>query len=88
MIVSGHQGEDDRVHGLELGAHDYVAKPFYPRELAVRVRRAAARSTARKPTRCDFGRLVVDLAARRVTVDGEPVRLTTVGRSGYRFEPG
>ena len=76
VIVSGHQDEADRVRGLELGADDYVAKPFYPRELAVRVRRAADRTTVRKPTRLEFGSLIVDLSAREVTLDGTPVRLT------------
>ena len=76
VIVSAHQDESDRVRGLQLGADDYVAKPFYPRELAVRVRRAADRGTERPPTRLAFGELVVDLEAREVTVGGDDVHLT------------
>ena len=76
VIVSAHQDESDRVRGLELGADDYVAKPFYPRELAVRVRRAADRRTTRSPSRLGSGPLVVDLDAREVTVDDAPVHLT------------
>jgi two-component system response regulator ResD len=76
VIVSGRQEESDRVRGLELGADDYVAKPFYPRELAVRVRRAAGRPVAPAPRELCFGSLVVDLEGREVRLDGEPVHLT------------
>ncbi len=69
----------DRIVGLELGADDYVTKPFSPRELAIRVRNVLKRAesppvaTARTLT---FGALTIDGAAREVTLDGEPVRLT------------
>lgn len=77
VILSSRESELDRVMGLELGAEDYVVKPFLPRELASRVRKAATRSPRRpSPTR-DFGDLVIDVASREVEVNGEPVTLTT-----------
>lgn len=75
VVLSARQEELDRVLGLELGADDYMIKPFYPRELATRVRRAAGRRPA-APTRIDVGDLVVDLDAREVFVRGQPVALT------------
>ena len=70
--------EADRIVGLELGADDYVTKPFSPRELAVRVR-TVLRRTASMPAgaeRLVFDGLVIDARAREVEVDGRPLRLT------------
>src|SRR5947207_10126278 len=76
ILLSGRGAEIDRVLGLELGADDYVVKPFSPRELASRVR-AVLRRTARTPTHfLDFGKLRVDVDARRVFLDGHLVELT------------
>ncbi len=76
ILLTGRVSETDRVVGLELGADDYVLKPFSPRELASRVR-AVLRRTARTATRVlDFGALRVDLDARRVFLDGDLVELT------------
>jgi two-component system, OmpR family, phosphate regulon response regulator PhoB len=76
ILLTGRVSETDRVVGLELGADDYVVKPFSPRELASRVR-AVLRRTARTPTRVlDFGSLRIDLDARRVFLDGDLVELT------------
>ena len=76
ILLTGRVSETDRVLGLELGADDYVVKPFSPRELASRVR-AVLRRTARTPTHClDFGKLRVDVDARRVFLDGHLVELT------------
>ena len=70
--------EEDRIAGLEVGADDYVTKPFSPRELALRVdsvlRRTRTNDQARTILRA--GGVTVDTAARRVTRDGEPVPLT------------
>lgn len=78
VILSSHQTEDDRVLGLELGAEDYIVKPFLPRELATRVRRAASRGTSTAPGgRLVFDRLEIDLVAREVTLDGTQVVLAT-----------
>lgn len=76
VILSGRRAEMDRVRGLELGAEDYVVKPFFPRELATRVRRAAERSSSPSVSRLVFGGVVIDLAAREALVDGTVVPLT------------
>jgi DNA-binding response OmpR family regulator len=72
--------EGDRVTGLEVGADDYVTKPFSPRELVLRVesvlRRAASGPAASGPGAIRAGRLEVDLAAHRVTRDGAALSLT------------
>jgi DNA-binding response OmpR family regulator len=80
VIMLTARGEAaDRIVGLELGADDYVTKPFSPRELAIRVRNVLKRAesppvpTAKTLT---FGALTIDGASREVTLDREPVRLT------------
>jgi len=79
LFVTARDDEVDRVLGLELGADDYVTKPFSPRELVARVR-AVLRRTA-EPTQGDqpvrVGGLVIDREARRVSIDARPVELTT-----------
>lgn len=75
VILSSREDEVDRVVGLELGAEDYVVKPFFPRELATRVRRAATRVQPAATSTLEVGDLVVDLASREVTVGGVQVDL-------------
>jgi DNA-binding response OmpR family regulator len=78
IMLTARGEETDRIVGLELGADDYVAKPFSPRELATRVRTVLRRSrpAEAKDERLTFGDLVVDAPAREVTKAGKPVRLT------------
>jgi DNA-binding response OmpR family regulator len=76
IMLTSRTDEIDRVLGLELGAEDYVVKPFYPRELAARVRRAAHRAHPVGTAPLEFGDLVVDVTSREVTVAGRTVDLT------------
>ena len=73
VVLSSRQEELDRVLGLELGAEDYVVKPFMPRELATRVRRAASRPRPEPPQRLEFGDVIIDLAKREIEVAGRLV---------------
>ncbi len=78
IMLTARGEEADRVVGLELGADDYVTKPFSPRELAARVRTVLRRS---EPLRADqaslsFDELEIDPSTREVLKAGEPLRLT------------
>lgn len=80
VMLTARGEEDDRIAGLEVGADDYVVKPFSPRELALRVRSVLRRSepavsAAADPVLVD-GDLVVDTRARTVVLRGEEVALT------------
>jgi len=78
VILTARGDETDRVSGLELGADDYVVKPFSPKELVARVRAVLRRveAAARPVERLVAGDLELDLARRRVTVAGRAVQLT------------
>lgn len=78
IMLTGLDSETDRVVGLSVGADDYVAKPYSPRELVARIR-----ALQRRPRSADgefplreFGALQIDPAAREVTVAGRPVGLS------------
>ena len=79
IMLTARRDEADRVAGLELGADDYVVKPFSPRELLARIRAVLRRSTA-ATSGADgplvVGDLIVDPVRRRVTVGAEVVELT------------
>jgi len=78
IILTAKSAEPDRIVGLELGADDYVVKPFSPRELAARVK-AVLRRTQAPPSRSEVirhGGLAIDLNRREVTVNGITVELT------------
>lgn len=85
LMLSARGEEMDRVIGLEVGADDYVAKPFSPRELLARVRalvrRTRAATTAATPVaipeRYCFGPFALDIAAHRLLRDGLEVHITT-----------
>lgn len=77
ILLTARAEEEDRVAGLELGADDYVVKPFSPRELVARVRSVLRRAQPPDSTGpLAFDGLEIDPAARRVDVDGRPVELT------------
>jgi DNA-binding response OmpR family regulator len=77
IVLSGRDGETDRIIGLDLGADDYLVKPFSPGELAARVRSVLRRVGAPATSLgAASGGLAVDFAAREVAVDGRPVDLT------------
>lgn len=78
IVVTARGDEVDRVVGLELGADDYVVKPFGLRELVARIRAVARRSDGRSsPAEVRrLGPVEIDVRARRVSRDGTPVELT------------
>ena len=78
IMLTARGEESDRIVGLELGADDYVTKPFSPRELAVRVRTVLRRTgpPTRANERLSFEGLELDAGAREVTRHGEALRLT------------
>ena len=77
IVLTARGLEHDKIHGLELGADDYMVKPFSPRELVARIQTVLRRSAQQvRPGTIDRGDLRVDLAARQVFRRGEEVRLT------------
>ena len=79
IMLTARSEESDRVAGLELGADDYVVKPFSPRELAARVNGVLRRSTpkaASTSATLEFDGLVIDNRSREVRLDGEIVEMT------------
>jgi len=79
IMLTARAEEADRVAGLELGADDYVVKPFNPRELVARVRAVLRRSEGlEKPERIEAGELVIDLKSHEVWLHGEPLQLTPI----------
>jgi DNA-binding response OmpR family regulator len=80
LVISARDAEIDKIVGLELGADDYITKPFSVREVVARVnavlRRSRSEGERSIPERDEFGNFAIDRAARRVTLDGQEVRLT------------
>jgi DNA-binding response OmpR family regulator len=80
LMLTAKASEDERIRGLELGADDYVTKPFSPRELVLRakaiLRRGRGESEDERPLAFGGGELVIDESRREVLVRGELVALT------------
>jgi DNA-binding response OmpR family regulator len=83
IMVTARADAQSRVHGLNLGADDYIVKPYHVGELVARIhavtrraRPAAGAAAAPAPASLRCGPISIDLHARMVTVDGAPVRLT------------
>jgi two-component system phosphate regulon response regulator PhoB len=78
LMLTARKEEPDRIRGLELGADDYLTKPFSPQELVLRVgailRRVSANAAGSDQLR--IGPIVIDRSAHRVTVEGQEVELT------------
>ena len=80
LMVTARGDEADRVIGLELGADDYVVKPFSPRELVARIKALLRRAIPEKDSekRLVVGELMIDPASYQVTSGGKPVTLSTL----------
>ncbi|MBI3607572.1 MAG: response regulator transcription factor [Nitrospirae bacterium] len=77
LMLTAKGDEAEKIVGLELGADDYVTKPFSPKEVVARVKALVRRSTSEAPTgHLSYGSLTLDGDRHEVTVDGRPVELT------------
>jgi DNA-binding response OmpR family regulator len=77
LMLTARGDAMDRILGLEMGADDYLPKPFEPRELLARLRSILRRSKDEAPEALRFGRLDIDAGARQVRLDGEMRALTS-----------
>jgi DNA-binding response OmpR family regulator len=81
VMLTARGDVTDRIVGLEIGADDYLSKPFEPRELVVRIQNVLRRSRAAEAddqTVLRFGKLLVDTERRTAELDGSPLDLTTM----------
>ncbi len=75
LILTGRNEVRDRERGLDLGADDYLGKPFHPRELAARLRALIRRNTMDSSTQLTVGRFVLDLTLLKLLRNGEAIQL-------------
>lgn len=79
IMLTAMTTDDDRLKGLDLGADDYVTKPFSPRELAARVRAVLRRMPGeRGPEKIEHGTLLVDFQKHEASLDNRPLNLTPI----------
>jgi two-component system OmpR family response regulator len=77
LILTARDRWSDKVAGMDAGADDYVAKPFHMEEILARVRALLRRSAGHAKNEIEAGPLRLDTRTSRVTVDGDPVKLTS-----------
>jgi two-component system, OmpR family, KDP operon response regulator KdpE len=88
LVLSVREGEDEKIRALDLGADDYLTKPFSMGELAARMRallRRAGSDAAEESPQFSAGELRIDFVRRRVTVGGEEVHLTPIEYGLLRY---
>jgi two-component system, OmpR family, KDP operon response regulator KdpE len=78
IVLSARHGSEDKVAALDLGADDYITKPFGIDELLARLRAAVRRAGTEGPSLVQTASLHIDVTSRRVARDGEEVRLTPI----------
>lgn len=76
IMLTAKSDEEDRIKGLDLGADDYVTKPFSPGELLARIRAVLRRTEEKNQTEITIGNLTVNYQSHKVFLDDEPVDLT------------
>lgn len=76
LFLTARAAEEDKIRGFELGADDYIVKPFSVAELLARIRSILRRAQPKVPSRIQFGSVEIDLDAKRVYRDGEELAMT------------
>jgi len=76
IMITARDAVRDRIEGLDLGADDYLVKPFDLEELSARIRAAVRRRDGQPATELRHGALVLDVAGKQLSLDGQPVPLT------------
>ncbi|WP_319043079.1 response regulator transcription factor [Kribbella solani] len=76
LFLTARDGQADKIHGLSLGADDYVTKPFDLKELIARIRAVLRRTTGRHSDVLTAGRLAHDAEGHQLTRDGSPLRVS------------
>jgi two-component system, OmpR family, response regulator len=78
LILTARDRWSDKVAGIDAGADDYVSKPFHMEEILARVRALLRRAVGHASSEIEFGSVRLDTKAARVTIDGNPVKLTSL----------
>jgi len=78
LILTARDRWSDKVAGIDAGADDYVAKPFHMEEILARVRALLRRAAGHASSDIEYGNVRLDTRAARVTVDGNPIKLTSL----------
>src|SRR5262245_63279213 len=78
LILPARDRVREKVSGLDAGADDYVTKPFYTEEVLARLRALLRRASGHATSELECGPLRIDTRAARVTIDGNPVKLTSL----------